>query len=252
MLRVMRNLQLSLVIISKIAHNPHNKWRLLMRKRFTLLDNSQCLWTLCALFAFLNSGFAGETDWPIKENIATNQQIVVVANGILISETNNSCSYKLLDVWYGVVPTNVVRVVFCPDTFPKTGFPEKAILILEKAECFPANWLFALGEDASLGVLPYSAERWSEIKKTSLAVLSQTPVDRRITRDKAIVLATERVTKEGRPRNGEIMQCDALRNNFGWTVYVTFMQQSNRFIIGDDIIILVGDDGKIKSYQHGL
>ena len=182
----------------------------------------------------------------------TNQQIHLIASAQLVSNNPSSASYKLSEVWYGVMATNVVRVLFCQDTVMSGGCPRQAILILEKEDGWPSDWLVAIGWDASLGCLPYSDNKWSEVKHTKLAELSQTRPENRIAKGEAIDIAFKAVSREGRPNKEETLKCEARRYNFGWIVNVTFILENGKVVIGSDVSIRIGDDGRIKEYQHGL
>jgi hypothetical protein len=210
---------------------------------------------LCGHAAPQESGAAGAKEKTDLDDGLKKQPIVLIASGLLVSTDASfpgSCSYRLMDVWYGRSSTNVVSVWFNRNTVPGEGCPTNAILILQKGEGSATNFLFALGDDASLGILPYSVDKWNEIKSRTPAELSQTRPEDRISRDKALDIALKAVAKEGRPRSDETLKCDAIRYNFGWDVYVTFVQRDGKMIIGGDVVIRIGDDGKLKDYQHGL
>ena len=185
----------------------------------------------------------------------SNWQNGVIATAMLISTSQSTATYKLIDIWHGSTASNVVRVIFYPKTVPKGGCPERAILLLEKVEKedgWPSNWLFAIGRDAALGCLPYSEERWAEIRRHSPSVWMQTREENRIAESKAIEIATKELLSERLPNDGETMHSEARRYNFGWSVDFSFILKDGHSVLGSDVTIIVGDDGRVKVHEHGL
>lgn len=194
----------------------------------------------------------GNTSLPILNNGGTNEQVVLVSSAVLVSTNASSACYRLIEVWCGKAPSNEVRVCFYPNTLSVGGCPTNAILVLKGEQGLPATWLMAVGGDASLGIRPYSLEKWNEIKHQNPEHLLQSRPEDRITKAKAMHIALNAVTQEGYPRDHESLQCNAVRYDFGWIVDVTLLLPDGRSIIGSDILIRVGDDGRIKTYNHGM
>ena len=191
----------------------------------------------------------------IESAADSNQQMCVIATAVLLSTNVSAAKYKIMDVCHGYVPSNVVRISFYPKTVPREGLPKKAILILDKSDPDDglfASWFIVRGYDVALGCLPYSESSWNKIRSQPFSILMQTREEDRIAKSKAIEIATQDLLRERLPKDGERMHCEAYRYNFGWKVCFSFELKNGRQIIGSDITIVIGDDGRVKDVSHGL
>jgi hypothetical protein len=195
------------------------------------------------------SGSPKNTQKPISNTYA-------IAAGVLESWDTNSyygvARVRIEETLRGKIATNSIQVLYYPDTIPQAGLPSRPILILEHDEGYPVDTHFAIGGDAYRGFLPDSEALRLEVATESYTNFFQSHPEDRISRDKAMETAVNEVSRRGDGKDLNLVVSGTTRYNFGWTVFVQFVDDNGIQIIGISVVMEVGDDNRIKMYSRGL
>jgi hypothetical protein len=186
---------------------------------------------------------------------------IVVAAGTLIesSAATGSATYEVARVLRGTVQSPKIIVRFFPLTTRNRTLPHSAILLLRhsdplgrdlanvtaKGEQTVATTMFAVGRDATIGILPHTkANQWRVWSR--LAGMVATAPEDRLTEQHAVRIAENTSVKAQWHPSSSFAGCSARRYSHGWVVMLYGHDGDGRPVIGDVFVVVVGDDGKEK------
>ncbi|MBU1693603.1 MAG: hypothetical protein KKC51_06530 [Verrucomicrobia bacterium] len=170
---------------------------------------------------------------------------VVVATGNYIKGHLAGATYAIMDVLNGHLSTNVV-VLFDGGTAPRE-LPKVAILLLipsigDDSIAHPP------GRAAWRGILPYTPEKWEELKKADFEDLAKNKPELQIPLSEAIHLVEQDWLQKG--VGSEAVQAgkyDAMRTGFSWMIHTLKpTDEPNVFLpagiheVTDDLLIFKG------------
>lgn len=142
---------------------------------------------------------------------------VVVGKGHFVTGYLSGADYAITEVLKGNLSTNVF-VMFKSGTAP-SELPKVAILLLvpfigDDSAAYP------LGKAAWRGILPYTPEKWEELKKADFEELSKNKPELQIPLAEAIHLIEQEWLKKG--ARSEVVQSskyDVMRTGFSWIIH---------------------------------
>lgn len=180
----------------------------------------------------------------------------IVAVGKLVEQGENNSLFRISEVLRGDIPSNVIRVVHY-SLAEDHSLPSPALLVLEKHDSSPllANIFFALGDDAELGVLPYSREERYRIMHMPASSIMSPNIDDQLEESKAVDIARRYVKEHGYWReleHGWVLKYSPRRDRYHWNVTVYPESSEGMVIMSDEIMIIINDRGEIKDLILGL
>lgn len=126
----------------------------------------------------------------------------------------------------------------------KSQLPTNALLVLKKRKDAQME---LLGMDATRAIWTNSAENLQHIKQLICSGKIVSPPETWLSQVEAIALAGSLVEESADSHRYEYR---AVRYEFGWRVYASPREGPISF--GDEIYIVIGDDGEVKSLSGGL
>jgi len=180
---------------------------------------------------------------------------VTIAVGSLVSVSTNgfygSAQYYIRSVLRGGQMPDSIEVLFDSSTLARHQIPENGILILEHRDLYPEDVFFAVGRDASRGIINNTAINRARIAKNP-ASFTSTSRQQWLPQATALKLSGALVSQRENMPEGVSLRMDARRYAFGWDVTVFFLQPDGGQIIGDELNLRIGDDGLLKQYDRGI
>lgn len=134
-----------------------------------------------------------------------------------IAGTVNNATYSIFESFNGQLSTNVV-VMFDGGTAP-AEFPSTAILLLT-----PVNGddslAYALGNTAGYGIIPYTQDKWAEIKAANYDELAKNKSELQLALPDAMKLVEQDWLQKGAGIDAVLTgKYDAVRRGFGWSIH---------------------------------
>ncbi len=176
-----------------------------------------------------------------------------VAFASLIAQGDGSAQYRVSRALRGVFRTNLINIMFYNGSLASPELPRKAILLLERPDPeFPADLFCAVGMDATHGIVPDIPRNRVRISAASDSELMEADIGRRLSQQEAIAIARRAIESRNGNGIGRSARYEGTRYEFGWIVLAQFIQSDGRQVVGDEVMIVVRDDGKIVQHKHGL
>lgn len=176
--------------------------------------------------------------------IRTNYMGVIIVKGDLIESGDEWADYSIDDVLKGVFTEKEIHIYF-ESISPKITLPQSAILILMSVGGVAYE---AIGNEAWRGILPYSEEKWEELRNTPLDEISRTPPGKEFPLSDAIRLVQQAWSAKDEFGNDDLANCkyQAVRTNFGWYILLLHPTDDPREYM-PMTIHYVSDEGVILS-----
>ena len=133
-----------------------------------------------------------------------------------VTGTVNNATYSITEVFNGQLSTNVV-IMFDGSTAP-AELPEEAILLLTPVHG-DDSMAYALGNAAWRGIIPFTQEKWMEIKAANFDELAKNAPELRLSLKDAMKLVEQDWLNKGAGIDAvQTGKYDAIRRGFGWSI----------------------------------
>ncbi|HOR78526.1 MAG: hypothetical protein WBK37_04895 [Kiritimatiellia bacterium] len=134
-----------------------------------------------------------------------------------INGTINNVTYSISESYNGQLSTNVV-IMFDGGTAP-VEFPNRAILLLT-----PVNGddglAYALGNVAEYGIVPFTLEKWAEVKAANYSDLAKNKAELQLALPDAMKLVEQDWLQKGAGADAVLTaKYDAVRRGYGWSIH---------------------------------
>ena len=184
---------------------------------------------------------------------ATGSPPLIVGYGRLVNQHEDFglsvARYEISGLGRGILPTNVVDVVFWRKT--QTGeLPHEAILLLSRPIAVSPPIWHAVGGDATRGILPDTQRDRVRVASLADARVLDSPDTEWLPRPKAERIVRDYLRTEGLDLTR--LRLKLRRGEFGWDASVSFPDQHGRVAPGGESYVAIQDCGDILHWTKGL
>lgn len=215
---------ISFVCVAEQSENnsyPHHTERISSVEPALILSVRTNLDTIVLLKGHLIDGGSDYADYGI--DVTTDDRILKDENGLTVFFSEGSLHYAL---------------------------PSEAILLVELPISTATT---VIGNEAWRGIIPYSQEKWDELKGMRKEDFSKSPPDKEIPVGRAIALVEQAwMKKDGFPPEVmALLRYQAVRRNFGWLIAPLYPTDDQK-VYERMAIHYVSDEGQILMETSGL